>query len=198
MYNLKYIFHLLDIANFHFILCWARSRCLFNTQIASYTFILSLLWYTSPPWDILQSTYTSLYPDVFVLSIQMSTLLSPPNLYAYQPQPISQLVRRHSILQCQTTHPPYRHHVIPSVSNYTPTVPSSCHPFSVKLHIHRTVIMSSLQCQTTHPPYRHHVISLQLCQVYFFQCSGLTIIVYDTPDTPGECYLLCTVKTPWK
>ena len=51
--------------------------------------------------------------------------------------------------------------------------------------------LSILRHHITHPPYHHQVISLQLCQVLFFHCPGLTAIENNTPDTWLENVNFC-------
>ena len=41
---------------------------------------------------------------------------------------------------------------------------------------------SIFQCHITHPPFHHIVLSLQRCQILFFQCPDITTIVNNIPD----------------
>ena len=111
----------------------------------SHSTTISLYLFTSPPMSFYYNLLHFFTPQS--LSI-LSTLVYLSD--AYQPQAISQLVRRLFILPCHITHPPYHY---------------------VTLHIHRTTIMSHY---TSSIPSSHHVISLQLCQIFFFHWSDLT------------------------
>ena len=62
-----------------------------------------------------------------------------------------------------------------------PPLLTLCLPTDPKQSLKLSEDFSILQCRITQPPY--HVISLQLCQVLFFHCPGLTTIESNIFDT---------------
>ena len=59
------------IANFLFTLLSEAMLCIQYSKIASYSFIPSLLWSTSPPMSFYYNLHTLLYSTVFIHSFNM-------------------------------------------------------------------------------------------------------------------------------